>query len=160
MDNEHRDRSVLIWVATAGVLLSAFMTAITFTRLAPGFTFLRYPLLGAALGAVAIAGWSSGRLPAFNRTLWAHAPWWARLSWLAAIAAVLTAFATVSLTETFPRAFAEQTVLETRGISAVAAYFFLIAGLRRNVEMSLARAKQPDDAHTTHDEDSSWTVFR
>lgn len=160
MDNAQGDRSVLIWVATAGVLLSAFTTAATFTKLAPGFTFLRYPLLGAALGAVAIAGWSSGRLPAFNRTLWAHAPWWARLSWLAIIAAVLAAFATVSLTETFPSAFAEQKVLETRGISAAAAYFFLIAGLRRNVDVSLARPKQTDDADTMHDEDSSWTVMR
>jgi hypothetical protein len=160
MDKAQGDRSVLIWVATAGVLLSASTTVTTFTRLASGFTVLRYPLLGAALGAVAIAGWSSGRLPAFNRTLWACAPWWARLSWLAILAAVFAAFATVSLTETFPRAFAEQSVLETRGISAVAAYLFLIAGLRRNVDVSLAKAKQPDDAHSTRDEDSSWTVFR
>ena len=57
MDNAQGDRSVLLWVATAGVLLSAFTTAATFTKFAAGFTFLRYPLLGAALGAGIIELW-------------------------------------------------------------------------------------------------------
>jgi len=139
VDPTPNSSSVLIRVATAGVLLSAITTAATFTGVAAEFTFLRYPLLGAALTAVAMAGWGSGRLPAFNRTLWDHAPWWARLSWLTIIAAALGVFATISLTETVPMASATQKMLETRGIGAVAAYFFLLAALRRNVDLSLSR---------------------
>ncbi|HZM84342.1 MAG TPA: hypothetical protein VFC19_52145 [Candidatus Limnocylindrales bacterium] len=145
MDPTPSGSRALIYVTTAGVLLSAATTAATFTGLAAEFTFLRYPLLGAALVAVAMAGWSSGRLPAFNRTLWAHAPWWARLSWLTIIAASLGTFATISLTEAVPMASVAQRVLETRGIGAVAAYLFLIAGLRRNVDLSLAEAELADD---------------
>jgi hypothetical protein len=159
---------VLIRVTTAGVLASSLATAATFTGSASGFTFLRYPLLGAALAALAMAGWGSERLPAFNRTLWANAPWWARLSWLLIIAAGCVAFATISQTEMLPTASGAQKVLETRGIGAVAAYFFLIAGLRSNVDLNRANTglnaepstdlnrpntglnAEPSTDHTTH----------
>lgn len=139
MDPMPNGSRLLIRVSIAGVLLSALTTAATFTTFAREFNFLRYPLLGASLAAMVMAGWSSGRLPAFNRTLWAHAPWWARLSWVIIIAAMMGTFATISLIDDAPTVSLSQTVLETRGIGAVAAYFFLIAGLRRNVDVSPAK---------------------
>jgi hypothetical protein len=144
-DTTPSDSRVLLRAATAGVGLSALTTAATFTDFAAEFTFLRYPLLGASLVTVATAGLATGRLPAFNRTLWAHAPWWARVSWLAIIAAILAAFATISLADTVPRASFAGKVLETRGLGAVAAYFFLLAGLRRNVDLSPAKSAPADD---------------
>lgn len=144
---------MLIRSTAVGVLLSAITTVATFTSLAPELTFLRYPLLAAAMTAVAIAGWTTGRLPEFNRALWAYAPWWARLLWLAIIAAAMAVFASISLTETFPAVSGTQKVLETRGIGAVAAYFFLIAGLRGNVDVSLAKDEAKDEPkHEPKDE--------
>lgn len=142
----------LIRSAAVGVVVSAITTAATFSDLAQEFTLLRYPLLGAAMIAVAFAGWSTGRLPAFNRTLWAHAPWWAKLSWLVIIAAALTTFASISVAEPAPANSDAQKVLETRGIGAVAAYFFLIAGLRGNVDESLAE-NEPFDDRSTDEQD-------
>ena len=141
---------LLIRVSIAGVLLSALTTAATFTTFAREFNFLRYPLLGASLAAVVMAGWSSGRLPAFNRRLWAHAPWWARLSWPAIIAAMMGIFTTISRTDDAPTVSVPAKVLETRGIAAVAAYFFLIAGLRRNVDISLSKDEPADELTGSH----------
>lgn len=150
-------KRALIRLAAAGVAVSALATASTFTTDAREFTFLRYPLLGSAIALLILAGWSPAPLPAFNRTLWAHAPWWARLAWLAILAAALATFATISLSDATPADSAhpggpanrgsqgnpgnsagsvdpaERAVLETRGVGAVAAYLFLIAGLRSNV---------------------------
>jgi hypothetical protein len=121
VDPAPNSKRTLIRSTAAGVLLSAVTTAATFTTAGSEFAFLRYPLLGAAVATVVLAGWNTGRLPAFNRTLWAHAPWWARLLWLA-----------------ITQSSDSQEVLETRGIAAVAAYLFLIAGLRGNVDDCLA----------------------
>jgi len=152
MDPAPNSSRALVRSTAAGVLLSAVTTVSTFTSLAPEFTFLRYPLLAAAMATVVIAGWTTGRLPAFNRTLWAHAPWWARLLWLAIIAAAMAVFASISLTERLPEIADTQKVLETRGIGAVAAYFFLIAGLRVNVDVSLA-SDEPADHPATGEQD-------
>ena len=127
---------VLVKLAAAGVLLSALITAASFTTFGADSTFLRYPLLGASLVTVAIAGLSTGHLPAFNKTLWAHAPWWARVSWLTIIAAGLGTLTTISRSETAPTPSVADGVLETRGIGAVATYVFLIAALRCNVDLA------------------------
>jgi hypothetical protein len=156
VDRIPNDSRALIRVAAAGVALSVLAAAFTFTGFAHELMFLRYPLLGGALAAVILAGWGSGRLPTFNRTLWAHAPWWARLSWLAIIAFMMAMFATMSLADKMPTISAPRKALETRGIGAVAAYFFLIAGLRRNVDVSLARGG-PRDADAIHTYD--WTDY-
>lgn len=135
---------ILIRFAAVGVVFSAATTVATFSDLASEVTFFRYPLLAAAMVTVAQAGWSTGRLPAFNRMLWAHAPWWAKLSWLALVVAALAAFASISVIETVPASSGAEEVLEMRGIATVAAYLFLIAGLRRNVDESLANNESPD----------------
>jgi len=129
----------LIRVAAAGVVLSAVSTAATFSGNAAQYTFLRYPILGAAIALVAISAWGLPPLPRFNRTLWDHAPWWARLTWIAVLIASLALFATISLSEPGVTARA---VLEARGIGAVAAYLFLIAGLLRNVAESQATGQK------------------
>lgn len=152
MDPAPNSKRTLIRFSVAGVVLSAIATAATFASRASEFTILRYPLLAAAMFTVVLAGWSTGRLPAFNRTLWVHAPWWARLSWLAIIAAALAVFATISLTETLPASSDAEEVLETRGISAVATYLFLIAGLRGNVDESLAGDKPFEYPASAEDE--------
>ena len=138
MDPAPNSNRIFIRSTAAGVVLSAITAASTFTSFAPEFAFLRYPLLAAAMVTVLLAGWSTGRLPAFNRTLWAHAPWWARLSWLAIISGALAAFASITVAQTMPRDSEVQDALETRGIAAIAAYLLLVAALRRNVDERLA----------------------
>jgi hypothetical protein len=143
----------LIRFAALGVAVSTITTASTFTDLAREFTFLRYPLLATATVVVALAGWSTGRLSRFNRTLWTHAPWWARLLWLIVIAGDLVVFASISRADVSPAAVDVLSVLETRGIAPIAAYLFLIAGLRCNVDENLSN-DEPFEYHETGEQES------
>lgn len=152
MDPAPSGNRILIRLTAVGVVFSAATAAATFSGLASEVTFLRYPLLAAAMATVVLAGWSTGRLPAFNRMLWTHAPWWARLLWFAIVVAVLAAFASISVVETLPVNSGAGEVLETRGVTAIAAYLFLIAGLRRNVDESLSTAEPFDDGNAVEAE--------